>query len=105
MEDELDKSSDIHTPRFIVARVDDSLEEEEEEEEMALNRKKGLRDLFVDRAKGSTPKDASGFHPPLSLPPLPPPTVNLFAIANLKKKRKEKELAKEGRGVAPLKKV
>ena len=103
-EDKLDKSSGVHTPRFIVARVDDSLEEEKEEE-MALNRKKGLSDLLADRAKGSTPKNASGFHPPLSLPPLPPPTVNLFAIGNIKKKRKEKELAKEGGGVSPLKRA
>ena len=94
MEDELDKSSDIRTPRFIVAQVDDSLEEEEEE--MALNRKKGLCELLANKAKGSTPKDASRSQPPLALPPPPPPTVNSFAVTNLKKKRKEKELAKEG---------
>ena len=82
--------------------MDDSLEEEEEEE-MALNRKKGLRDLLADKAKGSMPKDALGSQPPLSLPSPPPPTVNLFAITNLKKKRKEKKLAKGGGGVAPLK--
>ena len=83
--------------------MDDSLEEEEEEE-MALNRKKGLRDLLADKAKGSMPKDALGSQPPLSLPSPPPPTVNLFAITNLKKKRKDKGLAKGGGGgVAPLK--
>ena len=78
--------------------MDDSLEEEEEEEEMALNRKKGLRDLLADKAKGSMPKDALGSQPPLSLPSPPPPTVNLFAITNLKKKRKDKGLAKGGGG-------
>ena len=68
---------------------------EEEEEEMALNKKKGLCELFSDKAKGSAPKDASGSQPPLALPP-PPLTVNSFAITNLKKKRKDKELAEEG---------
>ena len=58
LKDELNRSSGVRTPRFIVARVDDS--SEEEEEEMALNRKKGLHELLVDRAKGSAPKDALG---------------------------------------------
>ena len=75
--------------------MDDSLEEEEEE--MALNRKKGLCELLANRAKGSAPKDASGSQPLLALSPPPPsPIVNSFAIVNLKKKRKEKELVKEG---------
>ena len=49
MEGEPDRSSVVRTPKFIVARVDDS---PKEEEEMALNRKKGLRELLSDRAKG-----------------------------------------------------
>ena len=94
LEDELDRSSNIYTPRFIVAQVDNN--SKEEEEEMALNKKKGLRELLEDRAKRSVPKDASGSQPHLALPPPPPPTVHSFAITNLKKKRKEQELVKEG---------
>ena len=62
---------------------------------MALNRKKGLCELLADKAKWLVPKDALGSQPPLTLPPLP--IANLFAIANLKKKRKEKELNDEGK--------
>ena len=65
-EDELNKSFGVYTPRFIVAWVDDSLEEEEE---MALNSKKGLYKLLVDRAKGLAPKNTLGSQPPLALPP------------------------------------
>ena len=54
---ELDNSFVVRSPKFIVARVDDS---SKEEEEMALNRKKGLRELLVDRAKGQVSKDTSG---------------------------------------------
>ena len=64
---------------------------EVEEEEMALNRKRGLRKLLVDKKKGLEPKDASGSQPLLALPlhsPLSP--INSFIITNLKKKRKEK---------------
>ena len=62
-----------------------------------------MRDLLADKAKGSMPKDALGSQPPLSLPSPPPPTVNLFAITNLKKKRKDKGLAKGGGGSCSLK--
>ena len=69
----------------------------EEEEKMALDRKKGLKKLLVDRAKGSVQKDTSRSQPlPTLLPPPPPPAVNLLAMPNLKKKRKEKEVAEEG---------
>lgn len=95
LEDELDRSSSIRTPQFIVTRVDDG---SEEEEEMALNRKKGLCELLADKAKGSAPKDTSGSQPPFSLPPLPPPAVNLFAPTNLKKRKKEKEVASKPAG-------
>ena len=51
---ELDKSSIVRSPRLIVAWVDSSFEEEEE---MALNRKKGLKELIAERNKGSSLKD------------------------------------------------
>ena len=53
-EDELEKSSGVRAPRFIVARVANSLKEEEEEEEkeMLLDRKRGLHELLANRAKG-----------------------------------------------------
>ena len=54
----LDRFSGVRTSGFVVAHIDNS--SEEEEEEMALNRKKGLQELLVDRAKGPTPKDTSG---------------------------------------------
>ena len=63
---------------------------------MGMNKNKGLHELLANRAKKSAPKDASRSQPPLALPPPPPPTVNPFVVTNLKKKRKEKELAKEG---------
>ena len=63
---------------------------------MGMNKNKGLHELLANRAKKSAPKDASGSQPPLALPLPPPPTVNPFVVTNLKKKRKEKELAKEG---------
>ena len=90
-EDKLDKSSNVRTSRFIVAQVANSLEEEEEE--MAMNRKRGLCELLANRAKGLAPKDASRSQPPLALPP---PTINPFAVANLKKKRNEQELVEKG---------
>ena len=94
LEDEPNRFSSTHTSDLIVTHIDNSFEEEEEE--MALNRKKGLRELLADRAKGPMPKYTSGSQRPLALPPSPPPTVNQFVVANLKKKRKEKEVAKEG---------
>lgn len=41
LEGELDKLLGVCTSGFVVARIDDSLEDEEKE--MALNRKKGLK--------------------------------------------------------------
>ena len=63
---------------------------------MSLNSKRGLRELLADRAKGSVPKNASRSQPPLPLPPPLPPSVNPFSLANLKKGKKKKEVAKEG---------
>lgn len=61
---------------------------------MPLERKKGLRELLTGKAKGLVPKDASGSH--LLPPPPPPPSANPFAPANLKKRKKDKEVVKEG---------
>ena len=58
LKDELDRSLGVRPSKFIVARVDSSLEEEEEE--MPLDKKRGLREVFASRGKGSTLKDASG---------------------------------------------
>lgn len=95
-EDELERPSGICPSRFIVVRVDRSLEE------MLLDRKRALCELFASKGKGSAPKDASGSQPPL---PPPSPLVNPFAPTNLKKKRKEKEEAEEGELVPHKKEV
>ena len=65
---------------------------------MLLERKRSLRELLIGRAKGLAPKDASGSQlPPLSRPPLtPPPLANLFALANLKKRKMDKEVVEKG---------
>ena len=98
LEDELDRSSGIHSSRFIVVRITSSLEEEEEEEEMPLERKKGssLCELLARRSKGSVSKDALGFQ--LPPPPLshPPPLLSTFVPANLKKRKKNEEVVEEG---------
>ena len=57
LKDELDRSLGVRPSKFIVARVDSSLEEEEE---MPLDKKRGLREVFASRGKGSTLKDALG---------------------------------------------
>ena len=54
LEGELDRSSAAHSPRLVIARVNTSFKEEEE---MALNLRKGLRDLMAKRNKGFTSKD------------------------------------------------
>ena len=94
-EDEPDRFLSFHASRFVVVHIDAN--SKEEEEAMALNRKKGLCELLTDKAKGQAPKDALGSQPSLDLPPSPPPspTVNPFTVANLKKKRKEKEMAEK----------
>ena len=91
----LDKSSGVGSTEFVVARRTGNLEEEEEEEEMPLERKKGagLHELLTDRSKGSTSKDASGSQLPPPLSP-PPPSASPFAHANLRKRKKDKEVKK-----------
>ena len=74
LEDKPDRSSGVRAPGLIVAHIDHS--SEEEEEGMSLNRKRGLHELFANRAKGLAPKDTLGSQPPLPFPPSLPPTVN-----------------------------
>ena len=68
--------------------MDDS---SEEEEEMVLNQRKCLKELLRGRNKG-----ISGSQPLPTLPPPTSPTVGLLPIPNLKKKRKDEEIAEEG---------
>ena len=89
----LDRSFTVHPPKLIVARVDSS---SEEEEEMALNSRKGLKDLFMVRNKRSSSKEAPKSQPSPTLPPPPPFAFNLLLMPNLKKKRKEKEGVEKG---------
>ena len=56
-EDEPDRFLGVHALGLVIARIDNS--SEEEEEEMSLNRKRGLHELLVNRAKGLAPKDTS----------------------------------------------
>lgn len=72
-------------------RIDDSLEEDGE---MSIQRK-SLHEVFAERNKVPTTKGTSD-------PPPPPLVVNPFATAPLKKKRKEKDIPKEGE-LAPQK--
>lgn len=99
-EDEIDRSSGVCSGGFVVACITSSLEEEEEEKKMPLERKKGrgLRELLAGKSKGSASKDASGSQ----LPPPPPPLVSPFAPANLRKRKKDKEVVEEGELVLPM---
>ena len=97
-EADFDRSFAAHLPRLVVAWIDTS---SEEEEEMALNPRKGFKDLMAGR-KGSSSKDApkTQLPPNLPLPSLPSP-LSLHPDPNLqKKKRKEKEI-KEGEIALP----
>ena len=91
----LDRSFTVHPPKLIIARVDSSFEEEQE---MALNLRKGLKDLLMVRNKRSSSKEALKSQPlhTLPLPPPPPSALNLLPMPNLKKKRKEKEGVEKG---------
>ena len=88
-EGELDKSSAAHSLGLVIARVDTTFEKKEG---MALNLRKGLRDLMAGRNKGSSSKDVPKSQVPPSLPPPPTIDLSLILIPNLKKKRKEQEL-------------
>ena len=99
-EGELDRSSAAHSPRLIIAQVDSS---SEEEEDMALNPRKGLKDILARRNKGSSSKEAPKTQLPPNLPPPPLPSpLGILSNPNLqKKKRKEKDI--EEREIAPPK--
>ena len=97
-EADFDRFSTAQSPKLVVARVDIS---SEEEVEMALNPRRGLRDL-VARRKGGSSKDAkkTQLPPNPTLPPLPSP-LSLLPNLNLqKKKRKGKEI-EEGEFAPP----
>ena len=87
-EDEPNRFLGFCTLGLVIACIDESLEDEEE---MALNKKKGLKELLMERNKGT-----SGSQPLLASPPPLPPTISLLLIPNLKKMRKENEIAEEG---------
>ncbi|KAF3953317.1 hypothetical protein CMV_021226 [Castanea mollissima] len=90
-EDEVDRSFVVRSSNLIVARANSS---SVEEDEMPLNnKKKGLCDLL--KARGLCPKGASGSQPLTSLP-LPSPPINVFALAGLKKRKKDKDGIEEG---------
>ena len=93
--EEFDRLSGVCTLGLVVVCVIDS--SEEEEEEMALNLRKGLRDLMAGRNKGSSSKKAPKSQDLANLPP-PTTTLGLIPIPNLKKKRKEQEV-KQGKMV------
>ena len=85
-----DRFSVAQSPKLVVVWVDKS---SEEEVEMALNPRRGLRDL-VARRKGGSSKDAkkTQLPPNPTLPPLPSP-LGLLLDPNLqKRKRKGKEI-------------
>ena len=98
-ETNLDKLSVAHSPRIIVAWVDTS---SEEEEEMALNLRRGLKDLVAGRNKGLSSKEAAQTQlpPNLPLPPFPSPPGLLLDPNLQKKNRKEKDID-EGENVPP----
>ena len=58
--------SGVHTPGLVIIQINNS--SEEEREEMTLNKKKGLRELFTDRAKGPVSKDTPRSRPLPSFP-------------------------------------
>ena len=64
---------------------------------MALNLRKGLRDLMARRNKGLSSKEVPKSQDPANLSPPPPPpttTLGLLPIPNLKKKGMDQEVEK-----------
>jgi len=91
-EDKLDRVFGVHPSGLVITRPDKS--SEDEEEEMALNQRKGLRDLMVGRNKGSSSKEVPKSQPTDNLPsPSPPPTT---AVGLLHSEHEEEE---EGLGI------
>ena len=92
-EGNLDRSSGVHNPYLILARLDDS---DEEEDSMVLNKgNKSLRDLLATRGKDFTSKTAPTSQIALLSPPQIPLNLGLKANSDLKKKRPVETL-KEG---------
>ena len=93
-EGELDRSSVAHSPKLIIAQVDNSFEEEEN---MALNPRKGLKDILARRNKGSSSKEAPKTQLPHNppLPPLPSP-LSLLPNPDLQKKKSKEKDIEEG---------
>lgn len=96
---EFDRLFVAHSPRLIVAQVDTS---SKEEKSMALNLRRGLKDLVAGR-KGASSKDAPEIQlpPNLPLPPLPSP-LGLHLDPNLQKKKEKGKEIEEGE-IAPTK--
>jgi len=94
-----DRSSATHPPKLVVARIDNN---SEEEKDMALNSRKGLKDLVAGRNKGSSSKEApkTQLPPNPPLPPLPSP-LSLLPDLNLQKKKRKENDIEEGE-IAPL---
>jgi len=64
---------------------------------MALNLRRGLKDLVAGRNKGSSSREVLKSQVADNLPPPPPPpttSLSLIPLPNLKKKRKEQKLEK-----------
>ena len=94
----IDRLSVAHSPRLMVARVDTR----SEEEEMALNLRRGLKDLVAGR-KGSSSKDAPKVQLP-SNPALPPSPFPLRPALQPKFVEEEEEEEEDrGRGDCPTK--
>ena len=91
-EEEFDRLSSVRTPVLVVTRPDSS---SEEEEDMALNLKRGLKDLIAGRNRGSSSKEVHKSQAVDNLPHPPPPPItslDLIPLPNLKKKGKKQEL-------------
>ena len=91
-EEEFDRLSGVRTLVIVVARSNSN---SQEEADMALNLRRGLKDLVAGRNKGSSSKEVPKSHVVDNLPPSPPPPITslgFIPLPNLKKKRKEQEL-------------
>ena len=91
-EEEFDRLSGVRTLVIVVACSNSN---SQEEADMALNLRRGLKDLIAGRNKGSSSKEVPKSQVIDNLPPSPPhpiTSLGLIPLPNLKKKRKEQEL-------------
>ena len=91
-EEEFDRLSGVRTLVIVVACSNSN---SQEEADMALNLRRGLKDLIAGRNKGSSSKEVPKSQVVDNLPPSPPhpiTSLGLIPLPNLKKKRKEQEL-------------